>query len=520
MPSAAEKLADSLEALHGLQKGGKVAIRSAELSRTHRERLLKAGFLKPVMKGWYIPARPDETTGESTAWYASFWAFCATYLTERFGEAWVLSPEESLLLHTGNRTVPRQLLVRAPKGKNNIVALPHDTSLLDVKADLPPAALIEKKDGLNLYTLPAALVASGPWFYTASANEARAALGTIRNASEVLSLLLEGGHTKAAERLAGGFRNIGKARIADDIVKTMQAAGYNVRESDPFAGPSPIALRDHERSPHVARLRLMWQTMRGEIAAHFPPPPGRPNDIAAYLKRVDETYVTDAYHSLSIEGYQVTLELIERVRRGNWNPDNNEEDQNHRNALAARGYWQAFQAVKLAVERVLHGDNPGEVVEARHGDWYRELFAPSITAGLIKPADLAGYRNAPVYIRKSMHVPPAREAVLDLMETFFELLSEEPDPAARVVLGHFAFVYIHPYMDGNGRMARFLMNTMLAAGGYSWTVIPVTRRDDYMAALEAASVGQDIRPFSRFIGELVSANGHGTDTPSSSTHSR
>ena len=318
----------------------------------------------------------------------------------------------------------------------------------------------------------------------------------------------------AAERLAGGFRNIGKARIADDIVKTMQAAGYNVRESDPFAGPSPIVLRDHERSPHVARLRLMWQTMRGEIAAHFPPPPGRPNDIAAYLKRVDETYVTDAYHSLSIEGYQVTLELIERVRRGNWNPDNNEEDHNHRNALAARGYWQAFQAVKLAVERVLHGDNPGEVVEARHGDWYRELFAPSITAGLIKPADLAGYRNAPVYIRKSMHVPPAREAVLDLMETFFELLSEETDPAARVVLGHFAFVYIHPYMDGNGRMARFLMNTMLAAGGYSWTVIPVTRRDDYMAALEAASVGQDIRPFARFIGELVTANGRGIDAPS------
>jgi len=42
-----------------------------------------------------------------------------------------------------------------------------------------------------------------------------------------------------------------------------------------------------------------------------------------------------------------------------------------------------------------------------------------------------------------------------------------------MVLGHFVFVYIHPYLDGNGRIGRFLMNLMLAAGGYPWTV---TRR--------------------------------------------
>jgi hypothetical protein len=52
-----------------------------------------------------------------------------------------------------------------------------------------------------------------------------------------------------------------------------------------------------------------------------------------------------------------------------------------------------------------------------------------------------------------------------------------------IVIGHFVFVYIHPYIDGNGRMGRFLMNVMLASGGYPWTVIPLERRDDYMAAL-------------------------------------
>ena len=89
------------------------------------------------------------------------------------------------------------------------------------------------------------------------------------------------------------------------------------------------------------------------------------------------------------------------------------------------------------------------------------------------------------------------------MPVFFDLLREEIDPAVRVVLGHFIFVYIHPYMDGNGRMARFLMNAMLAGGGYPWTVIPVERRDEYMQALEQASVHQDIEPFTEFLASLV-----------------
>lgn len=60
-----------------------------------------------------------------------------------------------------------------------------------------------------------------------------------------------------------------------------------------------------------------------------------------------------------------------------------------------------------------------------------------------------------------------------MLPVLFDLLMEEPEAAVRVVLGHFVFAYIHPYMDGNGRMGRYLMNVMLASGGYPWTVIPV-----------------------------------------------
>jgi hypothetical protein len=63
----------------------------------------------------------------------------------------------------------------------------------------------------------------------------------------------------------------------------------------------------------------------------------------------------------------------------------------------------------------------------------------------------------------------------------------------RAVLGHFLFVFIHPYVDGNGRMARFLMNTMFTTGGSPWTVIRLEHRTQYMRSLEQASVERNIR---------------------------
>ena len=57
-------------------------------------------------------------------------------------------------------------------------------------------------------------------------------------------------------------------------------------------------------------------------------------------------------------------------------------------------------------------------------------------------------------------------------------------------------------MDGNGRIGRFLMNTMLASGGYDWLIIPVERRDEYMATLERASVEGDIVSFAKFLSSI------------------
>jgi fido (protein-threonine AMPylation protein) len=503
MATPSGKLAESLEALHALQKSGGAAIRARDMTRTHRERLVAHGFLREVIKGWYIATRPGEAPGESTAWYTAFWPFAAAYLESRFGRNWSLSPDQSLSLHGGNWTVPKQLVVRSPRARNKVTNFPHATSLLDLRAALPSAADRQEREGLRIFSLESALIECSPNFFSRHATDVRAALAIVRDASALLARLLDGGHSTIAGRLAGAFRNNGRDATADEILKTMEAAGYNVRETDPFADRPAVALPSRQTSPYVNRIRLLWQKMREPVIARFPKAPGLPRNARTYMKAVHEAYVTDAYHSLSIEGYNVTPDLIERVRSGAWNPDGNQQDREQRNAMAARGYWQAYRAVEESIGKVLKGQNPGEVAREDHRGWYRELFAPSVAAGLLRPSDLAGYRNGPVYIRESKHVPMSRDAVLDVMPAFFDLLRDETDAAVRVVLGHFVFVYIHPYLDGNGRMGRFLMNVIMAAGGYPWTVIPLAQRKTYMAALEKASVGEDIGPFAEFLARFV-----------------
>jgi Fic family protein len=121
----------------------------------------------------------------------------------------------------------------------------------------------------------------------------------------------------------------------------------------------------------------------------------------------------------------------------------------------------------------------------------------------VPAAALAGYRNDFVFLRTSRYVPPRWEVVPEAMSALFELLESEPEASVRAVLGHWLFGYIHPFMDGNGRLARFLMNTMLASGGYPWTVIQVSERSEYLDALNSASLNMDIAPFTAFIAKSM-----------------
>jgi fido (protein-threonine AMPylation protein) len=508
MATPQERLAASLRHIEKIQQNGRRVFRSSEFSRLQREQLLRHGFLQPIIKGWLISASPGISPADTTPWYASFWEFCARYCDTRFRNKWHLSPEQSLLLHAERSAVPVQVLVYSPEGTNNMLALPFGTSLFDLKqAKWPPEDDLVKREGLRLFSLEQSLICVPEAFFTRHPIEAQVALSGIRDTSSLLHRLLDGGHSVVAGRLAGALRRVGRTEMADEILAAMKGAGYSVRESDPFEPGVTVGAPPVPVSPIVARLHAMWGSMRGPVIEAFPKATGLPKNKKAYLRAVDDVFKSDAYHSLSIEGYRVTPELIEKVASGAWDPERHEADRKNRDALAARGYWQAFQLVRETIDQIIAGGQAGALVATAHRNWYRELFQPCVAAGLIPARALAGYRNDAVFLRGSRYVPPRHETAREAMPAFLDLLRREPEPSVRAVLGHWLFGYIHPYPDGNGRMARFVMNAMLASGGYRWTVIRVEDRDAYLEALDSASIDMDIQPFAAFIAERVRASG-------------
>ena len=494
------RLAEALAAARKVARGH--VIRSGDLPRKHREVLLKSEFLTDVIKGWYLLARPQEKPGDTTVWQGAFWEFMSAYLGDRFGEDYCLSAEVSLDLWVDATQSPKQLIVITGGGGTGTVDLPNSTSILTYADAKNLPAQRERRHGVLIMPLAVALCRVAPRYFESSPLNAELALRTVR-VSEVSRVLLELSIVAAANRIAGAYRRMGLEKEAEQIVGDMKAAGFDVVPTNPFPEAKTfLPASEIIRSPHVGRIQALWAEMRGLVLDVFPPPEPAARTPEAFFEQLEDIYVHDAYNSLSIEGYQVTPELIERIRRGDWNPDD-PRDAGERNAMAARGYLEAFKTVKKSIADIFAGSPPGTVVDRDLQSWYRALFSPSVTAGIASAASLAGYRAGPVYIRGSQHVPPPRESVPDLMETLFGLLKTEQSGAVRGVLGHFIFVFIHPYMDGNGRIGRFLMNTMLASGGYPWTIVRLSERTRYMHALEKASVEGDIRDFAAFLaGEM------------------
>lgn len=476
-------------------------VRSAQLDRQTRERLVKASFLTEVMRGWYLLTNPTGA-GTTTLWYSNYWEFIRQYLTDRFGEeGYCLSAESSLDVYSGQNIVSQQLVVMTKKASNQTVHLPHNTSVLLYADEKNFPVNVEKKGGLNLIPLAEALCRATPAYFQQNTLNAEICLKLVPSVAAISRVLLAHQSNTAASRIAGAYIHLQDVKAGEQIIKDMAAAGYSINPNNPFEGKH-LFLIGVERltSPYAGRVEAMWMKMRDVVIENFPDAPAK-QDAKISLTIIEQLYQEDAYHSLSIEGYQVTEELIRKIKEGAWNPQVNKSDSDQRNALAAQGYLAAFKSVTASVRKVLSGSVPGSVFTEDLQTWYRELFSPSVKAQITKASDLAGYRNNQVYILGSRHVPPPRSAVLDAMETLEKLLKQEESPAVRAVLGHFIFVFIHPYMDGNGRIGRFIMNLMLVSGGYNWTVIRTSERSRYMASLEEASCRGNIADFTKFVAE-------------------
>ncbi len=493
---AHQRLADRLERVRAVANDG--VVKASDLRRTDRERLLSTGWLSKITGGWYLFHSPDALRDGDTAWYEFFWPFVRAYLDDRCADAWCLSAETSLAIHTGLTTLPRQVVAIAGRGGATRVDIPPGVSLLVYPdAGRLPEATVDGR-GRRLMPLVEALTRVTDTWFRERPEAAEIALRMVANAGDLAARLLSTDRLPAAGRLVGAYVFLGEAATADQLRDAIERAGHTITPTNPFTHPAPF-LSGRQRSPYAARVESMWARMRATVLEVWPEAPGLPADPARRLDRLEERAARDAYHSLSIEGYRVSATLIDRIRTGDWTPGLNATDVGELDALAASGYLRAFHLVRDAVARIFDGARPGEVAEAGVGAWHQELFQPMADAGLVTHADLLGYRRTPVYIRGARHVPPPHRAIPDAMEAFYARLHAEPEPAVRAILGHLLFTWIHPYADGNGRVARFLMNSQLTSGGYPWTTLRVDTREAYMAALDQAAHAGEIAPFARHV---------------------
>ena len=189
--------------------------------------------------------------------------FIAGYCTQRFGSGWHIGPEQSLLMQSGERSLPLQMQVWSPAAGNQALTLLHGTSLFLYKAPrLLPARPKEDAGGLRLVELESALVAVGPAFFTQQQLAATIALRSLPEASNLIRILLAGSHSVIAGRLAGALRALGRLEMADEIVQTMRSASYTVVETNPFEKPVCTMPGGRFETPYVQRMRLLWADMR------------------------------------------------------------------------------------------------------------------------------------------------------------------------------------------------------------------------------------------------------------------
>ncbi|AEG61075.1 Fic family protein [Desulforamulus ruminis] len=125
----------------------------------------------------------------------------------------------------------------------------------------------------------------------------------------------------------------------------------------------------------------------------------------------------------------------------------------------------------------------------------------------IRDRDAGKYREVNVFITGSKHVPPMNSLVPPRMRELIDWLysGEVKDlhSIEKVARFHHDFVYIHPFIDGNGRTGRLLMNLLLMQDGYPVAVIKTAKRHEYYKALEKASIDNDYTDIITLIAEEV-----------------
>lgn len=133
-------------------------------------------------------------------------------------------------------------------------------------------------------------------------------------------------------------------------------------------------------------------------------------------------------------------------------------------------------------------------------DLHEALFRPSVDAGFVDAGGLRSWRTSNVSLRGWRHVPPNHRKLRDLLVGLERYATRtDVDRAVRAFVIHLEFVTIHPFLDGNGRLGRLLMNLELLRGGLPWVTVRADERIPFFRAIERAQVDGDCSEYAKFL---------------------
>ena len=110
------------------------------------------------------------------------------------------------------------------------------------------------------------------------------------------------------------------------------------------------------------------------------------------------------------------------------------------------------------------------------------------------------YRNVDISVKGSNHTPPSHIKVYDRMKKYFDTINGPTDNIEeQIAFSHLQLMKIHPFLDGNGRCARIVLNYQLLKNNFSPIILDYSKKDEYFTCLEEFKVNKNILPFIDFI---------------------
>ncbi|XP_062399651.1 protein adenylyltransferase FICD [Sardina pilchardus] len=208
------------------------------------------------------------------------------------------------------------------------------------------------------------------------------------------------------------------------------------------------------------------------------------------LRRVmEETYYHHIYHTVAIEGNTLTLSEIRHIIETRYAvPGKSLQEQNE-----AIGVDAALKYINTTLLSHSGSITVNDILEI-----HRRVL------GHADPVEGGRLRTSQVFV--GHHIPPHPQDLERHMQELMQWLNSDEalnlHPVELAALAHYKLVYVHPFVDGNGRTSRILMNLVLMQANYPPITIRKEQRSEYYLALDTANEG-DIRPFIRFIAKCT-----------------